>query len=323
MRSTSRRTSCARSAPRSRCRPTAPASCGGWGSASEVEAVSVVPSALVIRRGITGEVIADHPMGRRYEETFGAPYYGVHRVALLQALAERLEGEGVHLAHRCVGVEETAAGVELRFAGGSTATADVVVGADGVHSVIRPHVAGDVRGRYSGTVGYRGLVPVEQMPSLPDPDAAAVLGGTGPASAALRDRWRPHGQLPRGRPRPTMDERRLDGGVRGGRRRRRVRRLASRRHRNGRRDACRRALGAARSRAARALAHRSRRADGRRRARHGAPSGPGRQPDDRGRDRPGRLPGRGGAAGLAARPTRSAGAGGRRGSSGGRCAWPT
>jgi 2-polyprenyl-6-methoxyphenol hydroxylase-like FAD-dependent oxidoreductase len=149
------------------------------GLGEEVEAVSVVPSGLVIRHGITGEVIADHPMGRRYEETFGAPYYGVHRVALLQALAERLQGEGVHLARRCVGVEETGAGVELRFADGSAAAADVVVGSDGVHSVVRPHVAGDVRGRYSGTVGYRGLVPVEQMPSLPDPTPLQFWAGPG------------------------------------------------------------------------------------------------------------------------------------------------
>ena len=82
------------------------------GLGEQVEAVSVVPSALVIRRWDTGEVIADHPIGRDgdYEATFGAPYYGVHRVALLQALADRLADEGVHLGRRCVGVEEHALG---------------------------------------------------------------------------------------------------------------------------------------------------------------------------------------------------------------------
>ena len=74
----------------------------------QVEAVSVVPSALVIRRWDSGEVIADHPIGRdgTYEATFGAPYYGVHRVALLDALAERLAGGGLNLGRRCVGVAE-------------------------------------------------------------------------------------------------------------------------------------------------------------------------------------------------------------------------
>jgi len=150
------------------------------GVGDQVDAVSVVPSALVIRRW-SGEVVADHPIGRdgTYEATFGAPYYGVHRVAFLQALGDRLEGEGLHLGHRCVAIDERRSGAELRFADGTTATADVVVGADGVHSVIRPHVAGPVRGRYSGTVGYRGLVPVEDMPSLPDPTPLQFWAGPG------------------------------------------------------------------------------------------------------------------------------------------------
>ena len=140
------------------------------GVGEQVEAVSVVPSALVIRRWDTGEVIADHPIGRdgTYEARFGAPYYGVHRVALLQALAERLGGDRLNLGRRCVGVDERASGAELRFADGSSATADLVVGADGVHSVIRPHVAGEVRGRF---------VPVEAMPSLPDPTPLQFWAG--------------------------------------------------------------------------------------------------------------------------------------------------
>jgi salicylate hydroxylase len=146
-----------------------------------VESVSVVPSALVIRRGDTGRVIADHPMGRdgTYEAAFGAPYYGLHRVALLQALAERFGTEGLHLSRRCVGVEERPSGAELHFADGSSAAADLVVGADGVHSVIRPHVAGPVRATFSGTVGYRGLVPVEEIPSLPDPTPLQFWAGAG------------------------------------------------------------------------------------------------------------------------------------------------
>jgi salicylate hydroxylase len=149
------------------------------GLGEQIESVSVVPSALVIRRWDSGEVIADHPMGRDgiYEATFGAPYYGVHRVALLQALADRLADEGVNLGRRCVGVDERDSGAELRFADGSSATADLVVGADGVHSVARRHVVGEVRGRFSGTVGYRGLVPVEAMPSLPDPTPLQFWAG--------------------------------------------------------------------------------------------------------------------------------------------------
>ncbi len=225
-----------------------------------VEAVSVVPSALVIRRGISGEVIADHPIGRdgAYEATFGAPYYGVHRVALLQALGDRLAGDGLNLGHRCVGVEERRSGVELRFADGATAAADVVVGADGVHSVIRPHVVGEVRGRFSGTVGYRGLVPSRRCRRCPI--RRRFSSGRGPggtccttrSTGARRSTSSPSCGVPEWTNDAWMEECPVNDA------RRRVRRLASRRDRDGRRDRRRGALGAARPRAARALAHRPR-----------------------------------------------------------------
>src|SRR3954452_8790617 len=74
------------------------------GLGEQVESVSVVPSALVIRRWDSGEIVADHPIGRdgAYEATFGAPYYGVHRVALLQAVADRVGGGWLNPCPRCV-----------------------------------------------------------------------------------------------------------------------------------------------------------------------------------------------------------------------------
>jgi salicylate hydroxylase len=145
-----------------------------------LEACSVVPSALVIRRWDSGEVIADHPIGRDdvYERTFGAPYYGVHRMALLQTLASRLP-DGLHLRRGCVSVTEHASGVELALTDGSRVAADLVVGADGVHSVVRSHVAAQARPVFSGTVGYRGLVPVAEIPSLPDPTPLQFWAGPG------------------------------------------------------------------------------------------------------------------------------------------------
>ena len=124
----------------------------------------------------------------------------------------------MNLGRRCVGVDERGSGAELRFADGSSATADLVVGADGVHSVIRPHVAGEVRGRFSGTVGYRGLVPVEAMPSLPDPTPLQFWAG--PRRHLLHyaiDGGRTVNFLAVVRV-AGMDQRHVDGGVRGQRR---------------------------------------------------------------------------------------------------------
>jgi salicylate hydroxylase len=151
------------------------------GLGETLEGCSVVPSALVIRRWDSGEVIADHPIGRggSYETTFGAPYAGVHRVALLQALAERLSDGGLSLGRGCVAVAEHESGVELDLSDGSRVTADVVVGADGVHSAVRAHVAAEAKEVFSGTVGYRGLVPADDIPSLPDPTPLQFWAGPG------------------------------------------------------------------------------------------------------------------------------------------------
>jgi salicylate hydroxylase len=131
-------------------------------------AVSVQPSALVFRRWSDGEVIAAHEMGGRYRAAFGAPYYGVHRAALQRVFAGALEPGVVEHGARCVGVSADGDAARVELADGRSVAADVVVGADGVHSAVRRHVAGDRAAVFSGTVGYRGLVPIERLPSLPD-----------------------------------------------------------------------------------------------------------------------------------------------------------
>jgi salicylate hydroxylase len=144
-----------------------------------LESVSVQPSALVIRRWDDGRIIASHPMADRYRAAFGAPYYGAHRVALQRVLAGALAPGVVRHDRRCVAVTagDGAGNPRVAFADGSAAEADVVVGADGVHSVVRAAVAGPSTPVFSGTVGYRGLVPVEALPSLPDPTPLQFWAG--------------------------------------------------------------------------------------------------------------------------------------------------
>jgi 2-polyprenyl-6-methoxyphenol hydroxylase-like FAD-dependent oxidoreductase len=139
------------------------------GLGDDLDAVSVEPSALVFRRWDDGAVIAAHPMGARYREAFGAPYYGAHRVALQRVLAAAVGPGVVRHGCRCVAVTHDAGGeARIEFDAGRTVTADVVVGADGVHSAVRGVLAGPRAPVYSGTVGYRGLVPIDALPSLPD-----------------------------------------------------------------------------------------------------------------------------------------------------------
>ena len=57
-------------------------------------------------------------------------------------------------------IRERGARVELTFADGSEVEADAVIGADGVHSPIRDHVAGPEQARFTGRLAYRTTFPV-------------------------------------------------------------------------------------------------------------------------------------------------------------------
>jgi salicylate hydroxylase len=84
---------------------------------------------------------------------------GIHRADLLGLLVERLAPGTVRTGYRCTFFSQDAESATVGFANGSTATADVVVGADGIHSVLQGFVAEPAEPVFSGVVAYRGLVP--------------------------------------------------------------------------------------------------------------------------------------------------------------------
>ncbi|PWV73951.1 salicylate hydroxylase [Prauserella marina] len=93
--------------------------------------------------------------------------YGMHRADLLGALAEGLPSGVVRTGHRCTGFEQNEDGALLRFGDGETAEADVVVAADGIHSVLQSHVVDPAAPVYSGHVAYRGLIASRLVPEWP------------------------------------------------------------------------------------------------------------------------------------------------------------
>lgn len=93
-----------------------------------------------------------------------------HRNDLLRLLASRLPESCASFDKKLTGVDQTEAGVTLRFADGGLATASVVVGCDGVHSAVRKAVLGhDSPASVPQFVGdgvYRAMIPVEKMQAL-------------------------------------------------------------------------------------------------------------------------------------------------------------
>jgi len=102
--------------------------------------------------------------------------YGMHRADLVDILAKALPPGVVHTGHRCVGYERRGSIARVAFENGAVAEGDVVVGADGIHSVLRQHVFPSSRPVFSGTVTYRGAVPAERVPEWPPESWLMWLG---------------------------------------------------------------------------------------------------------------------------------------------------
>lgn len=92
-------------------------------------------------------------------------YLTVHRADLHRYLVSALPPGTVRLDSRLTGLVEGPDRVELTFADGFTTKPEVVVGADGIHSVTRERLVRD-RPRFSGQTIYRGLVPADKVPEL-------------------------------------------------------------------------------------------------------------------------------------------------------------
>ena len=125
--------------------------------------------------------IPDELMAKRW----GAGVVTVHRAELQQLLAAELDPAVIHLGARCTGFEDSGQAVIARFADGRQVQADVLVGADGVHSAVRAALFGPASLRYRGYTAVRSLTPAGSV-ALPS-DGAETWGrgarfGLGPAT---------------------------------------------------------------------------------------------------------------------------------------------
>lgn len=124
-----------------------------------LEAVAVRPSALVQRRWQDGAELSRLDLAD-VEEMFGAPYLHVHRADLIDVLRSAVPRSAVRIGERVVGVSPAPDAAEITTADGAQHTYDVVIGADGIHSMVRRAVVEHpTPPRFSGHVAYRALIP--------------------------------------------------------------------------------------------------------------------------------------------------------------------
>ena len=150
----------------------------GFGLEEALSSVVVRPNRGVLRRWDDNSVLTSQPLGQQMIEEFGSPYYHVHRAQLHAVLRSAVDEQRIHLGHVCCGLTTNAdQTVTIDFEGGQRVEADVVIGADGIHSAVREALFGASEPRFTGNTAWRGVVPYESVADLELPaDSTGVLG---------------------------------------------------------------------------------------------------------------------------------------------------
>ncbi len=100
-------------------------------------------------------------------DIYGAQYLTLHRADLQSLLLERLPETHVHTGKACVDAGTNGKTAYARFTDGSSVDADIVIGADGIHSAVRDALYGKQPPHFTGCICWRGLVPVEAVANIP------------------------------------------------------------------------------------------------------------------------------------------------------------
>lgn len=130
------------------------------GLTEQVEKLGGKMDNLAYIDGLTGDVMTQFSLYPLIEEVGQRPY-PVSRAELQNMLMDEFGREDIHLAKKMISFVEEGESVKIQFADGSEIESDLLVGADGTHSITRAYVLGEqVERRYAGYVNWNGLVDV-------------------------------------------------------------------------------------------------------------------------------------------------------------------
>jgi salicylate hydroxylase len=138
------------------------------------------PQAAEMRWGRSGRTVFSIPLRKAATNRWGAEYIHVHRADLINALREELIArapDSLVLGRRLQRYEMQGGKVVAHFAGGDTIEADLLVGADGIHSAVRTQMLGADEPEFTGCVAWRATAPVTALGKHVPPPAASVWVG--------------------------------------------------------------------------------------------------------------------------------------------------
>ena len=132
----------------------------GIGVEARLREIAYLPHSHLDRKWDTGEVMSELPTP---ESLYGAPHLCMRGTDLHDALASVVPPDSVHLNRKLLGLAQAGHEVTLAFDDGTHASADLVIGADGVHSTVRDIILGPQKPIYTGRVAYGAVFPAALM----------------------------------------------------------------------------------------------------------------------------------------------------------------
>lgn len=138
------------------------------GLSDEIMAIASEPAGKSVRLWSTGQEWKLFDLGTVSRERYGFPYLTMHRGDLHRVLVNRvraLRPDAIRLGQRITDVRHDGDVVRLFVGEQEVASADFVVGADGVHSGTRKCLFGDDQPRFSGLVAWRGVIDANTLPA--------------------------------------------------------------------------------------------------------------------------------------------------------------
>lgn len=137
------------------------------------------PQSIEARMGQSGLHLFDIPLAHTAVERWGSAYLHIHRadyIAVLEAALRDKAPQTLRLDAEVSGYRQDADGVCVTLANGDTLNADILIGADGIHSCVRETMLGVQKPTFTGNVAWRAVVPTDRLEQPPHPTACVWMG---------------------------------------------------------------------------------------------------------------------------------------------------
>jgi salicylate hydroxylase len=139
-----------------------------FGVGEAVRAVACMPATRFIRHWQTAKHYPYIDVGPVAVQRWGYTSLTVYRPDMHQAFIDAVEAARpgtIQLSAQVIGCAQDERSVVVKLAGGREVKGDVLIGADGVHSVIRQNLFGADRPVFTGVMAWRGVIPMSRLPA--------------------------------------------------------------------------------------------------------------------------------------------------------------